>query len=190
MAGPPHSSPAPVVTVEELAAPATDLLAAAMGADADRIPLRLARGCRCFGACRDGRLAGYGWLSAGPEWIGEAGVEVRPGPGEAYVWNCVTLPADRRNGVFGSLLSHLVAVARAERVRRLWIASAAGGAPGAVVAAGFAPVLVVDSRLAGPARIIRAAPAPGAARADVEAARAALGLNAPISVRRSAARKH
>ena len=161
-----------------------------MHADGDRVGPRLARGCRCFAACSEGRIVGYGWLSTGPEWIGEAGLELRPGAAEAYVWNCVTMPRDRRRGVFRSLLQRLVATARDEGLRRLWIASVAGGAESAVVAAGFAPVLTVHSRRAGPLRLVRAAPVPGARAGDVAGARSALGLVGPLTVRRTSSRKH
>ena len=161
-----------------------------MGAEGDRVEPRVRRGCRCFAACAGGRVAGYGWLSTGPEWIGEAGIELRPGPGEAYVWNCVTLPEDRRRGVFRSLLQRVVAAARAEGLRRLWIASVEGGATSSVVAAGFSPVLVVHSIRTGPLRFVQAAPAPGAGAAEVAAARAALRLPRPLSVRRAATRRH
>ncbi|MDQ6741776.1 MAG: GNAT family N-acetyltransferase, partial [Candidatus Dormibacteraeota bacterium] len=73
---------------------------AVMGAEGDLVLARLARGCRCLAVRSGGEVAGYGWLSTGPEWIGELGLEIRPAPGEIYVWNCVTLPAHRRRGLF------------------------------------------------------------------------------------------
>ena len=69
-----------------------------MGPEGDLVAARLARGCRCFAVWMDGQVAGYGWLSTGPEWIGELGLEIRPPVGEAYIWNCVTLPAHRLRG--------------------------------------------------------------------------------------------
>ena len=70
-----------------------------MGADGDLVESRLARGCRCFGAWLDDGLAGYGWLSTKPEWIGELELEIAPGDGEGYIWNCFTLEQQRRRGV-------------------------------------------------------------------------------------------
>lgn len=189
MAGPPPTTGL-AVTVEELAAPATDLLVAAMGPEGDRVEPRLARGCRCFAACVEGRVAGYGWLSAGPEWIGEVGLELRPGPAEAYVWNCVTLPRDRRRGIFRALLRHVAAAAAGEGLRRLWIASGEGGAESAVVGAGFAPVLVIRTRRGGPVTLVESTAVPGAKAAAVDAARAALQLRRPVAIRRTATRRH
>jgi len=37
-----------------------------MGAEADRVAIRLERGCRCFAVCAGERVVAYGWLSAGP----------------------------------------------------------------------------------------------------------------------------
>jgi GNAT superfamily N-acetyltransferase len=118
-----------------------------MADEGDLVAPRLQRGCRCFVARWGGEVAGYGWLSTGAEWIGEVGLEIRPGPGETYVWNCVTLPAHRLRGCFRTLLLHLTATARREGLSRLWIGSVDGGAEAALVGAGFRPVLrilVVD----------------------------------------------
>jgi GNAT superfamily N-acetyltransferase len=101
----------------------------------------MARGCRCFAAWIDGGVAGYGWLSTRPEWIGELQLEISPRPGEGYIWNCVTLPEHRRNGVFRSLLVRIPAVMREEGMRRSWIGSVAIPAENAVGSAGFAPAL-------------------------------------------------
>lgn len=126
-----------------------------MGAEAGLVATRLARGCRAFAVCRDEQLAGYGWLSTGPEWIGEAGFEIRPGPSEGYIWNCVTLPAYRRQGVFAELLASLVGRAGAEGLTRLWIASLAGTAESAVRRAGFSEVIVLDAGRLARLRLLR-----------------------------------
>jgi GNAT superfamily N-acetyltransferase len=112
-----------------------------MGAEGDLVDLRLDRGSRAFVASTASEVVAFGWLSTGTEWIGELGLEIRPPPGEAYVWNCVTLPAHRYRGYFGALLGHVVAVARNEGLRRLWIGAVDGGAESAVTGTGFAPVL-------------------------------------------------
>ncbi|HSS92420.1 MAG TPA: GNAT family N-acetyltransferase [Candidatus Dormibacteraeota bacterium] len=112
-----------------------------MGTEGNLVSARLARGCRCFGAWSGGVLAGYGWLSSGPEWIGELDLEIRPGAGEAYIWNCATLPDHRRKGVFRDIVAGLAALGRAERLSRLWIGTVALPAEKVVPEAGFAPVL-------------------------------------------------
>ena len=177
------------VAVVEARAPAADLVAA-MGREGDLVGTRLARGCRCFLTCLGGGVAGYGWLSAAPEWIGEIGVEITPGPGEAYVWNCVTLPEHRRQGLFRVLLQRVVAGLRSEGLGRLWIASGEGGAERAVVDAGFVPVLRVDCWSVPRARMLRALPAPGAPPGLVSAGRAALGMPRSAALRVAAQRRH
>jgi GNAT superfamily N-acetyltransferase len=122
-----------------------DALAAAMGVEGDLVTPRMGRGCRAFAGWIDGRPAGYGWLTAGPEWIGEADAEILPGPGEAYLWNCVTSPEHRLQGVFRGLVAHVCAVAAAEEMPRLWIASLSGTAESAVEELGFRPVLRLES---------------------------------------------
>ena len=118
-----------------------------MGPEGDLVATRLSRGCRCFGAWAGGDLLGYGWLTSGPEWIGEIDLEIRPGAGEAYIWNCVTLPPHRRQGVFGAMVAGLAARARSEGLSRLWIGSIAIPAEKVIPRAGFTPVLHFSSEV-------------------------------------------
>ena len=160
--------------------------------------LRLARGCRCFAAWVAGEVAAYGWLSSEAEWIGEIGLEIRPEAGEAYIWNCLTLPQHRRQGMFRALLVRISSVLKAEGLRRLWIASdVAEGTDKAVSDAGFAPVLRLKEARLGPAglRLLRAAAIPGAEPALVAAARRAVSaggrpLGSVSVARRPATRRH
>jgi GNAT superfamily N-acetyltransferase len=153
---------------------------AAMGAEAPLVGLRLARGCRCFAARKGGATAGYGWLSSGPEWIGELGLEIRPPAGEAYVWNCVTLPQHRRQGIFRSLLIHVAARARAEGISRLWIGSVDPVGEPALLQAGFVPVLSLRVLTLGGWRWLGVRAAPASAPELVSAAHAALGTGRPL----------
>jgi GNAT superfamily N-acetyltransferase len=130
-------------------------LEAAMGEERGLVKLRLERGCRAFLVTTvAGVPAGYGWLSTGAEWIGELSLAITPGPGEAYVWNCVTLLAHRRQGAFATLLAFLVGCARSEGLRRLWIGSVDGGAESAVIAAGFRPRVRFRALELGPLRAV------------------------------------
>ena len=113
----------------------------AMGPERELVALRLRRGCRCFAAWNGDAVLGYGWLSSGPEWIGEVGLELTPAPGEAYIWNCVTLPPHRLRGVFRQLVAAILERARAEGLQRLWIAGLAGTAESALGPLGFEPVV-------------------------------------------------
>jgi ribosomal protein S18 acetylase RimI-like enzyme len=120
-------------------------LAVAMRSDDGSVARRLRRGCRAFAARVDGRIASYGWVSAGSECIGELEREFRLPPGEAYVWDCFTLPAHRRRGLYSSLLRHIARAMQAEGTARLWIGTARANRASirGFEAAGFAPVLEV-----------------------------------------------
>jgi len=161
-----------------------------MGPEGDLVAIRLQRRCRCFGAWSGDQLVAYGWLSSGPEWIGELGLEIRPGPGEAYVWNCVTLPDQRRRGVFRNLLQCVVRTAAEEGLQRLWIGSIEDYADRAIVDAGFRPILMFEAQaLAGYKRLLVAA-ADDADRELVDAAFRALTVTRGESVRRVMSRRH
>jgi GNAT superfamily N-acetyltransferase len=153
---------------------------AAMGVEAPLVAMRRARGCRCFAAWKEAAAAGYGWVSSGPEWIGELGLEIRPPAGEAYVWNCVTLPPHRRQGIFRSLLIQVVATAREEGISRLWIGSVDGVGDPAVLQAGFVPVLSFRVITLGGWRWLGVQAASNATPELVAAARASLGAGRPL----------
>ena len=165
-------------------------LASAMGSEGDRVAPRLARGCRAFAIKDSGEVAAYGWLSASPEWIGELHLEISPAPGEAYVWNCVTLAAHRRRGLYRALLDGIVSRARADRLVRLWIGSVEDPAEKADVDVGFSPVLLFSARRLGPLRWLRAVPAPGAPPDLAAEARRRLGLRTSFTVGTARARVH
>jgi GNAT superfamily N-acetyltransferase len=115
-----------------------------MGAEGDRVATRLQRGCRCFGAWIGAELVGYGWVSTTSEWIGEAQLEIRPTRGEAYIWNCLTLPAHRQTGVFSALLRAIKAELKGNGLSRVWIGSVFDPAEKAIEGTGFVPVMRID----------------------------------------------
>jgi GNAT superfamily N-acetyltransferase len=152
------------------------VIADAMGSEGDLVATRLARGCRCFGAWVGGDFAGYGWLSTGTEWIGELDLEIRPAGGEAYLWNCVTLPAHRRKGVFRSVMAGVAQRARTEGLSRLWIGSVALPAEKAVPQVGFVPVLHFSSEILSGIRWLKVRSVPEAELALLAAARDVLAI--------------
>jgi len=129
----------PLLSVEEIDPSRSQLIEAAMDHEADLVAPRFARGCRCFAVIVDGGVAGYGWLSIGPEWIGELQLEITPRSGEGYVWNCATIPEHRGKGIFRALLVGISEIARQEGVKRLWIGSVAIPGERAVGQSGFRP---------------------------------------------------
>ncbi len=121
-------------------------LAAAMGmSDPGPVRERLESGRRCFVASIEGTIAAYGWVSQGVERIGELERTMVMHPGEAYIWDCATLPAFRRRGLYGAVLRHIVGVLRGEGLRRLWIGASRDNAPSirGFRSAGFRPVITL-----------------------------------------------
>jgi hypothetical protein len=172
-------------------------VAAAMAGEGELAGMRMARGCRCFAAYAGGSVAAYGWLSGGAEWIGEIRLEIKPDVGEAYVWNCLTLPPHRRRGMFRAILIGISTALREEGAGRLWIASGGGEAEKALPPAGFRPVLQLSESPLGPGglRLLRAHAIAGAEPGLVAAARRVMaGGGRPLSpralARRPGVRRH
>jgi len=103
----PQSGPALAVALNE-------------GASAD-IGQRFAGGRRCYAAWVRGEIAAYGWVSLNEEHVGELNLHLRLLPGEAYIWDCATLPAFRRNHLYSALLLYIAGELRAEGLCRAWI---------------------------------------------------------------------
>jgi ribosomal protein S18 acetylase RimI-like enzyme len=97
-------------------------LAEAMGGDGlAEVSKRFETGRRCYAARVEGRLVAYGWVSFEEEFIGELSLRLRLLPGEAYIWNCVTLPTFRRNLLYSALLVNIVRELQKEQLSRVWI---------------------------------------------------------------------
>lgn len=142
----------------------------------DALLRRLDAGRQCFAAWVDGSLAAYGWLTRGPEWVGEFERELSLGQDEAYIWDCATTPEHRRQHLFGALLSYMAVRLRVQGVRRLWIISLNAPRPllNGVAAASFQPVLYMTYLRLYNRRALLTDALPGASRQDVADARRAL----------------
>jgi hypothetical protein len=165
-------------------------LETAMGPERELIALRLARGCRCFAAWLEDSLIGYGWLSAKPEWVGEVQLEIKPRDGEGYVWNCVTVPEQRRKGTFRSILTGITTVARQEGMTRLWLGTIAIPAEKAVGPSGFRPALYFDTVTLAGLHWMRVTAAPNASPSLISDACEVLSTRPGWHVRRSRQRRH
>ena len=82
---------------------------------------RLEGGRHCYAMWFHGHPAAYGWISFHEEHIGELNLRVRLLAGEAYIWDCVTLPAYREKYLYSALLSSILEELRAEHYCRAWI---------------------------------------------------------------------
>jgi GNAT superfamily N-acetyltransferase len=131
-------------TYVEVGAEAAGALAEAMGiADVAVVLDRLAVGSRCFVARVTAGIAAYGWVSEVVESIGELERPFHMRKGEAYIWDCATLPEYRRQGLYTSLLHTMATTLQREGTRRLWIGASRGNRPSlrGIASAGFQPVI-------------------------------------------------
>jgi GNAT superfamily N-acetyltransferase len=82
---------------------------------------RLETGRQCYAAWVEGQVVAYGWLSFEHEDIGELNLRMKLLPGEAYIWDCATLPAFRGKGLYSALLVYILGNLRAQNICRVWI---------------------------------------------------------------------
>lgn len=98
------------------------LLAAASGAGGStEIRRRFDSGRRCYTAWVGDALACYGWVSLERECVGELNLRLRLLPGEAYIWDCFTLPAFRRKHLYTALLVYIAGQLQEDNLCRVWI---------------------------------------------------------------------
>jgi ribosomal protein S18 acetylase RimI-like enzyme len=131
-------------TCAEVGTSAAGALAVAMGlADASVVVDRLALGSRCFVARVATEIAAYGWVSEVVESIGELERPFHMQLGEAYIWDCATLPKYRRQGLYSSLLYTMATRLQAEGTHRLWIGASLDNQPSlrGMASVGFQPVI-------------------------------------------------
>jgi ribosomal protein S18 acetylase RimI-like enzyme len=85
------------------------------------ITKRLEGGRQCYAAWVDDQVAAYGWVSFEEEEIGELNLRIKLEPGEAYIWDCATLPAFREKLLYSALLIYILGQLRAQNLCRVWI---------------------------------------------------------------------
>lgn len=121
-------------------------LASAMCLD-DPTPVlqRFHRGSRCYIVRADGKTVAYGWISFDEEDVGELGLRIRLNEGEAYIWDCCTLPAYRGQRIYPALLAYMLGELQNAGFQRVWIGTDADNLPSqvGVALAGCQPVLDV-----------------------------------------------
>jgi GNAT superfamily N-acetyltransferase len=113
---------------------------------------RFDAGKHCYTGNVDGVLATYGWVTFDEELIGELRLHIRLLPGEAYIWDCATLPEYRGLRLYPSLLWYIIGELRAQGLKRIWIGADADNLPSQVGMrmCGFHPIadFVLDYALA------------------------------------------
>ncbi len=130
-----------------------DQLAHAMGDGVQAEVLRrIDAGKRCYVARAGDQIAAYGWVSLLEEHIGEFNLRVRLVPGEAYIWDCFTVPEYRRFGLYSALLIHILHELQSDGLCRAWIGADLDNLPSqrGIARAGFHPVadMLMDRVLA------------------------------------------
>jgi GNAT superfamily N-acetyltransferase len=141
---PPIYSARAAVEFIELGCHDADDLAIAMNLPSpEPILQRLQSGRRCFSLQAAGQIAAYGWVTHGAECVGELEREFHLLDGEAYVWDCGTVPSWRRQGCYSALLSHLIYQLHSEGILRIWIGASRRNQPSVqgFARAGFRPVV-------------------------------------------------
>jgi acetyltransferase (GNAT) family protein len=101
-------------------------LGPALASSTDSISLneiisRLESGRQCYAARVDGQIVAYGWVSFEHEDIGELNLRIKLVPGEAYIWDCATVPAFRGNLLYSALLVYILGNLRTQNICRAWI---------------------------------------------------------------------
>ena len=145
--GPLPGSPQPRIPVSFSRADLEEAgeLALVMGLDnPDPVLQRFHRGSRCYIARAD-KIVAYGWISFDEEDIGELGLRIRLNKGEAYVWDCGTLPAYRGKRLYPALLGYMLCELQNAGFQRVWIGTDADNLPSqiGVALAGCQPILDV-----------------------------------------------
>ncbi len=111
---------------------------------------RFKSGRRCYTARVEEKLVAYGWVSFGEEYVGELHLRLRLKPEEAYIWDCATIPAFRRQRLYSALLSFILQDLRepGSQLERAWIGANLDNEPSqrGIARAGFHRVagLVVE----------------------------------------------
>ena len=139
----PIITPAVDVTFRRIGLETVPALADVLGESAaDEILNRFKSGRRCYTGWVDNQLAAYGWVSFDEEFIGELSLRVRLLPGEAYIWDCATLPIFRQQHLYTALLVYILRELYAEQFCRAWIGANLENIPSqrGIASAGFKPV--------------------------------------------------
>ncbi len=144
--------------------------------DTTVVQSRFALGRLCYAGLVEGEIATYGWVTLDEEPIGELGLSIRMKAGEAYIWDCVTLPAYRGQHLYPALLAYMLAELSARGLRRIWIGTDADNVASqkGIAIAGFQALIDVGIRRTAMGRTLWMRKRAGASEQDALDARQAL----------------
>ena len=119
-------------------------LSQAMGlTDSTEVLQRFVRGCYCYLGKINDEIAAYGWVTFDQEHIGELDLTVCLRTGEAYIWDCSTLPAFRGLRLYPALLAYILNELRARGLSQVWIGADEDNVASqkGMALAGFRPII-------------------------------------------------
>lgn len=125
---------------------------------AEKFKFRLCGGHRCFGFTGvSGDPVSYVWYSSAGLLVPWAlGLQLCPGPGEAYIWDCRTAPAERGRGLYAAALREARRLAWTEDTGHLYIDCEPGNLASirGIEHAGFAAIRQIAAYRLGGLRLI------------------------------------
>jgi GNAT superfamily N-acetyltransferase len=110
----------PVPGFELTAAPDTEVLERLSDLTLNEIRERIDHGHQPYLALIGGEPAAYGWSAWKRAEIGELGVDFALPDGDRYLWDFVTLPAYRGQGIYPHMLQGIIRV-ELDGAERFWI---------------------------------------------------------------------
>lgn len=121
---------------------------------------RFSAGKHCYAARIENEIATYGWVTFDQENIGELGLSIHLATGDAYIWDCATLPAYRGQQLYTALLASIARALYAMDLRRAWIGADADNLPSqaGMARAGFHPAVDMVLSPASPGLHLRGRP--------------------------------
>ena len=140
----PTLTPGITTTFQRIGREAMQPLAQAMGlTDHTQLLQRFERRKWCYVGRVAGEIVTYGWVTFDEERIGELGLTIRLRAGEAYIWDCATLPAYRGQRLYPALLAYMLRALAAEGLHAIWLGTDMDNIPSqkGVAFAGFQPIV-------------------------------------------------
>lgn len=109
---------------------------------------RLSRGTRCYLVEKGSLIVHSTWATETAAWTREIRRQLKPPPGDIYVYESFTRPEVRGRGVYPFALQHICADAREQGSNRVWVAVEADNPASvrAVTKAGFTEAFRVSYR--------------------------------------------
>jgi GNAT superfamily N-acetyltransferase len=119
----PRPSLAPLAGMEVRRETRAQVMAQLQNKPESEMTRRFAEGHRAYVALRSGEPAAWGWIATETARIGELESTFSIPAGERYLWNFVTHPAHRGQGIYPRLLDAITEAEQSE-AERFWVAYA------------------------------------------------------------------